>query len=174
MSFECGATAKAVEIIPINDARNDPEQTVVLDLTGISISGGYGCEPGNHSIGNPASATITLVDDDDDWTIAMSATSDKLVEADENTGTFTITRSGDTDARYPITVDFAMSGIARRGIWWGWEGVFNPFTTPYVRYLPTHWGYDYETEVLLAGVVTTETYGGRQETNPFDISTFTP
>ncbi len=60
------------------------------------------------------------------------------------------------------------------GIWWGWHGEFNPFTTPYEKYLPVYWGLHVETEILLAGVVTTKTYGGRQETNRFSFETFTP
>ena len=110
-----GETSKTITITPINDARNDPEQTVILNLT--SIEGGCCCcGPPENSIGTPSSATITIADDDDDWTISLTGTTAGLVEAEPGTGTFTITRSGDTDDRYAITVDFTMSGVAQRGV----------------------------------------------------------
>jgi hypothetical protein len=110
--FSPGETAKTLSITPINDARNDPQQTVELNLT--SIEGGC-CGGSENSIGTPSSATVTIADDDDDWTISVGTSSADLVEAEPGTGSFTINRSGGTDTRYAITVDFTMSGVAEQG-----------------------------------------------------------
>lgn len=113
--FGTGETSKTVTITPVNDARDEPDETVILTLTDISGGGCCCCGGSSNTIGSPSSATVTI-EDDDNWTISLDASEEDLIESEENTGTFTIARSGGTDMRYPISVDFAMSGAAQRGV----------------------------------------------------------
>ena len=87
--------------LPFNDGLVEGNETV--DLT-LSPSAGY-------VIGAPASASIAIVDNVQAITVA--ATDAAASEAGPNSGTFTITRTGDSSAQ--VIVNFSLTGSASVG-----------------------------------------------------------
>jgi hypothetical protein len=62
--------------------------------------------------------------------------------------------------------------LSVNGIWWGCTGIFNPVTSNYHRRIAKHWGYNREEEAYLGGVMVIETFGGEQETEDFEESSY--
>lgn len=96
-----GSSNIVVAVTPLDDTSNEGAEVVVLTL---------GADA-NYVIGAPASATVTI--DDNDQTVpvvTITATADNAVESGAQPGTFTITRSGDTTES--LAVFLAVSGTA--------------------------------------------------------------
>jgi Calx-beta domain/Bacterial TSP3 repeat len=97
--FPAGASSVAITITPLDDNVSEGNETVVLTLNANSA----------YTLGSSSSATVTILDKP---TISVSAT-DASAGEPSDTGTFTITRDGPTDAA--LAVAFAMSGTAVSG-----------------------------------------------------------
>ena len=96
-----GATTAAVTITPIDDTAVEPLETVVLALaTGT-----------DYEIGSPNTDTVNLFDND--TLVTVEATDSKAYEANLDTGTFTITRTGNTSS--DLTVSYTMGGTSAAG-----------------------------------------------------------
>ena len=97
-----GVTTATVTLTPINDALGEGNETATLTL---AAGTGY-------TVSSPASATVTIVDDEQ--TVTVAATDAAAAEAGLNRGTFTITRAIVTAP--PLTVNYTMGGTARNGV----------------------------------------------------------
>lgn len=105
-----GAASATLSVSPIDDALTEPVETVALS---IATGAGFIADP------LALSASANLVDDDVQ-TVSVVATDPAAQEIDltqpgavANTGTFVITRTGDTTN--PLTVYYAMSGTPSTG-----------------------------------------------------------
>ena len=96
------STTTTVTLTPINDALGEGNETAILTLT---AGTGY-------TVSSPASATVTIVDDEQ--TVTVAATDAAAAEAGLNPGTFTITRGIVTAS--PLTVNYTMGGTATNGV----------------------------------------------------------
>ncbi|MEK7414610.1 MAG: Calx-beta domain-containing protein, partial [Planctomycetota bacterium] len=102
VTIGAGATYVDVVLTPVNDGVSEVAETAILD-----VIAGTGYAPGS-----PASATITILDDDANLATVAVGDAD-CQEASSNNGTFIITRLGNRAAA--ITVNYTMSGQATNG-----------------------------------------------------------
>jgi len=104
-----GSPSATVTVIPVDDTAVEENEAVVLTLT----------PDARYEIGSPNSATVTIADNDqppppDKPTVTVAATDGAATEAGTDTGTFTVTRSGDLASS--LTVHFSLGGSAANGI----------------------------------------------------------
>ncbi len=106
-----GAATAVVNISPINDALAETVETVVATLNADAT---YLVDP------NASSATTTIYDDDTQ-TVSVAVTDATATEIDltqpgakADTGTFVVTRSGDTTAA--LTVYYSFAGVYNSGV----------------------------------------------------------
>ena len=106
-----GAASAVVEVVPVNDSISEPLETVSLTLT---TNAAYIVDP-------TAQAATASLYDDDMQTVNVTASDPEASEVDlgvpgavADTGTFLITRSGDTSQ--PLTVYYAFSGVNGSGV----------------------------------------------------------
>ncbi|WP_395753935.1 Calx-beta domain-containing protein [Prosthecobacter sp.] len=106
-----GSTTATVNIAPINDSVSEPLKTVSVTLT---ANAAYLVDP------TAASASASVYDDDTQ-TVTVAATDATASEVDltvagakADTGTFVVTRSGDTSAA--LTVYYAFAGTYNAGV----------------------------------------------------------
>jgi len=106
-----GNTSAVVEVAPVNDSSSESLETVILTL---STNAAYILEP----LATTATASIY---DDDLQTVSVTASDTTATEIDltapgaaADTGTFLITRSGDTTNA--LTVYYAFSGVTGSGV----------------------------------------------------------
>lgn len=97
-----GQTSVAVTVTPIDDAVSEPPETVRLTIALNSL----------YLVGSPSAATMTISDNDAP-VVGITATDDSAAEAGSETGTFTVTRSGDLTTA--LTVNYLVSGSAGSG-----------------------------------------------------------
>ncbi len=97
-----GQTSVAVTVTPIDDAVSEPPETVRLTIALNSL----------YLVGSPSAATVTISDNDAP-VVGITATDDSAAEAGSETGTFTVTRSGDLTTA--LTVNYLVSGSAANG-----------------------------------------------------------
>ncbi|MBI5385408.1 MAG: FAD-dependent oxidoreductase [Verrucomicrobia bacterium] len=104
-NFSPGASNVVISLIPLNDVKADPDETVTLTLTPSA---------GPVFIG-PTTATVTIADDNDPPEFVVAATTPLAYEPlPAPGGVFTISRSlGDTNAA--VMVQLAFSGTASEG-----------------------------------------------------------
>lgn len=103
INFGINETTKTVDIIPIDNDTVASNKTVTLTIN----SGG------DYSVGNPSSATGTIVNDDVIPFVTLSVSPSSVLE---NSGTplvYTFTRAGSTGNA--ITVNYTISGTAVNG-----------------------------------------------------------
>jgi hypothetical protein len=97
-----GRATMNIAVAALNDALSEGEETVVLELSSSE----------SYNVGNPGSATITIIDDEA-ANVALAASDATATEGADN-GTFTFTRTGG-DIASPLEVHFAINGTAIRG-----------------------------------------------------------
>jgi len=99
-----GAKSATVTIKPLDDPKGEPEETVSLILAGSN----------KYDIGAAFRATIKLLDDGDITTVSIKATDSNMYERiAEDTGTFAVSRLGDTVA--DLSVNLTVGGTATAG-----------------------------------------------------------
>jgi hypothetical protein len=104
VTFAQGAGSTSLTVTPIDDTITEKDETVIVKP--IATAGSL------YTIGTPASATVTIRDDElPNVSIAVSDTS--FAEAALNTGKFTFTRFG--SATQALNVNLAVSGTASSG-----------------------------------------------------------
>lgn len=104
VTIPIGATFIDVAITPVDDSTDETNETVILNL--LNAPGGRLASPGD-------TATVTIIDNDSSSglaTVSIVATDNTASEPGSDTGTFTISRTGDTSA--DLTVSFSVSGTA--------------------------------------------------------------
>ena len=99
-TFAAGATSVTIPVTVIDDNAGEGSETVVVTLA----AGGY-------SIGTPASATVTIADDEPDVSLIASDTS--AAEAGADVGTIVISRTGSTASA--LSLNATISGSATAG-----------------------------------------------------------
>jgi trimeric autotransporter adhesin len=110
-----GQAAATKAVTPRADALVEPAETVTVTLlTDIS-----------YNVGTPASATVTIADQPVP-VVTIIATDPTATEAGLTTGTFTISRTGDTTTA--LTVSYSIGGTATHGS--DYSYVFSPVTIP--------------------------------------------
>ena len=93
-------------LTPTNDAKREESETVSIQLTGYYSAISY--------VLGTATPSITILDNDD-WVVSVSATDTVAAEASAsspNYGTYTITRSNETDTTHFLNIRFELSGTA--------------------------------------------------------------
>ncbi|MDZ4405261.1 Calx-beta domain-containing protein [Prosthecobacter sp.] len=106
-----GSASATVEIAPLDDSASESLETVIVTL---STNAAYIIDP-------LATAATTTIYDDDMQTVSVTASDAEATEIDlsvpgaaADTGTFLITRSGDTSQA--LTIYYAFSGVTGSGI----------------------------------------------------------
>ena len=97
VSILAGEASATVTVTPVRDGPVEGDETVVLTVTG-----------GSYTVGTPASATVTIVDNVP--VVTVTAADATATEAGSTTGTFEVFRTGDLTAG--LTVNFALGGTA--------------------------------------------------------------
>lgn len=102
VTIPAGSASATVRVTPINDTEPEPAETVVLTL---AAGAGY-------QIGNPATATVTLQDDDTANlpTVTVAASDASAAEAGTDLAVFTVARTGPNTA--PLSVQYTVAGTA--------------------------------------------------------------
>lgn len=107
LTFAAGATSATFHVSIANDALDEPNETIDLQLS----------DPSNALLGDRAEATITIVDNDDPPAlpnISISADDSVAAEAGLDGGFFTVVRGGSTAA--PLTIGYTVAGTATAGV----------------------------------------------------------
>jgi hypothetical protein len=102
-SIPAGQTSTTITVTPINDVIGEGDEIVILTLV----------DTANYSLGTPGSETATVTIADAKPVMTIAATDATAAETGGNTGTFTITRIGDTALAFPLTL--TRSGTATAG-----------------------------------------------------------
>ncbi|MDD3586502.1 MAG: Calx-beta domain-containing protein, partial [Thermoguttaceae bacterium] len=104
VTIAAGSFTTTLELRPENDSTKESLETATLTLLDNSA---YTVDSGN----NTGSITIA---DNDNWTVSVTATDATAAEmtSGSNPGTFTFTRSGESDLSNALTVWFSVSGTA--------------------------------------------------------------
>jgi subtilisin family serine protease len=106
LTIPAGASTATLTLTPIDDTLHEPTETVTVSLL---AGAGY-------TLGTAASATLALLDNDPAPpanTVVVAATDPNAAETGSDPGTFTLTRTGATDAA--LTVAFTLGGSATAG-----------------------------------------------------------
>jgi len=103
VTFPSGQSTATITITPRQDSITEGSESVV-----IAIASGA-----NYLVGNPASATVTI-EDDDIPVVSIAGPVASLSEASPRTGTITFSR--DRLFGNPLTVYFALGGTAEAGV----------------------------------------------------------
>ena len=103
LTIPSGQASATVTVRPVDDP--DAEGAETVDVT-VQPDGAY-------TVGNPASASVTIADNDRP-VVTIVATDASAAEAGPDTGTFTITRTGPTTAALRVT--FTPTGSAQGGV----------------------------------------------------------
>ena len=112
VSFAAGAATVTLPVSPLNDTVGEGNETVV-----VALSSGA-----NYNVGTPATATVTIADDEP--TVFIVASDAAAAEIGNNLGEITLTRSGSTVSE--LTVNVSISGTATSG------ADYQPVATPVV------------------------------------------
>lgn len=107
VSFASGETSKTITVPILDDTVAEANETVNLSL---------GSPTGGASIGTQSTSVLTIIDNDSNPTVTISASDPNASESpvsDPDPGTFTITRSGSTTNA--LTVSYAVTGTATSG-----------------------------------------------------------
>lgn len=98
-TIPAGQSSATVNVSPLQDIDNEGAETVIL-----AVQSGSG-----YVVGSPASATVTIADDDRS-TVTITANDASASESAGNSGQFTVTRTAPTNVA--LTVSLAISGTA--------------------------------------------------------------
>jgi hypothetical protein len=110
-----GQTSVTKTVTPIADGLVEPDETVYVTMI----------SDVNYNVGTPASATVTIVDQPVP-VVTVVATDPTAAESDLSTGTFTISRTGDTTAA--LTVSYTLGGSATNAS--DYAPFYSPVTIP--------------------------------------------
>src|SRR5262249_4653851 len=102
-TITAGVTTQTITVTPVDDAGDEPDETVIVTLT----------PDATYDIGAPSSDAVTSADNDPAQAlpdVSIVATDPTATEAGTTTGTFTVTRTGDTSAA--LDVFYSVSGTA--------------------------------------------------------------
>ncbi len=102
VTIPANATSTTMTLTPVDDHLYDGNQTVVVTLA----SGSF------YTIGSPATATITIVDNDVP-AVSVTASSPSIPKIGSQTGQFVFTTS--KAASFPVTVNYTVGGTAKDG-----------------------------------------------------------
>ncbi|MDX1995894.1 MAG: Calx-beta domain-containing protein, partial [bacterium] len=103
-----GATTTTIDVTPIDDSTDEPNETVIVTLTGTDNAAVV--------LGTTVSATVTLADNDDPATntVTIAANDAEAAEPDQP-GQFTVTLSQANNTGSPLTINFTVTGTATSG-----------------------------------------------------------
>ncbi|MCX5683045.1 MAG: PA14 domain-containing protein, partial [Planctomycetota bacterium] len=102
VTIVAGATTATIDVKPVDDTLDEPDETVILTLNPSHAT---------YAVGSPASATVTIIDNDLPL-VNIAATDPNAAEQGLDTGTFTFTRVGQLTSS--LAVNFTISGTATR------------------------------------------------------------
>ena len=97
-----GEAVANVTVVPLQDALNEGNETIVLTLSSNAA----------YTVGSPAAATLTLIDDDRS-TVTIVATDPQASESPGDSGLFTVTRTAPTSGS--LTVNLTRTGTSTNG-----------------------------------------------------------
>ena len=95
------SASSTITITPVDDSDVEGDETVI-----VTLASGTG-----YTVGTPTNDTVTIADNEP--VVSISATDATATEASTTTGTFTVTRTGDTTNA--ITVNYSVTGTAVNG-----------------------------------------------------------
>jgi hypothetical protein len=98
IAIPAGATSVPIVVSPINDVTAEPQETIVLELTPNLA----------YTVG--AASAVTLILEDDEPVVSVSALDPEASETAANTGTFLVSRAGSIATS--LTVSVAIGGTA--------------------------------------------------------------
>ncbi|MHB8973149.1 MAG: beta strand repeat-containing protein, partial [Pirellulaceae bacterium] len=102
VTIPVGASSAVVTVTPLSDAISDPNETVVMYISGSS----------QYTVGSPSSATITIGDATVP-TITIALTDSDASEVNSNPGVFSVSRTGSTTQS--LVVALSVGGTASNG-----------------------------------------------------------
>ncbi len=106
VTIPAGESSATIEVTPVDDTAIEGTETVSLTLDASD----------SYELGEANSATVNIADNDPVITgpiITIAATDDAASEPGTNTGTFTVTRTGDLTAAQEVT--YTIAGTATNG-----------------------------------------------------------
>lgn len=98
LTFAPGETSKTINVAVLDDSAFESNEIVNLTLSNVT--------PGTTFLGVPSSATLTILDDEQQPTVKFSSTT---YSVNEEAGTANITVTLSTVANAPVTIDYATS-----------------------------------------------------------------
>jgi len=104
VSFGVSVSSITINLVPVDDALDEPAETVIMTLTPF---------PAWYTLGSAYSGTITIADNDLP-AVSIQATAPNASETGPTKGTFTVSRAGDTTVA--LTVNYTVSGTAAPGL----------------------------------------------------------
>ena len=111
LSIPAGSSSVSLDVAVLGDSRLETSETVILTLSPAST----------YEIGSPATASVRILELDDESTtpiVSVSATDPYASEPGNSDGAFTITRTGSTASS--LLVDLLVAGSAEAGSdYWG-------------------------------------------------------
>jgi hypothetical protein len=99
-----GSQIAFLTVTPIEDLAIEPNETVL-----VTVAAGTG-----YTVGTPASATVTIIDNDSSIPIVTVSAVDATASEAGDTGTFAVMRAGDSSQ--PLTVTLTVGGTATEGV----------------------------------------------------------
>ena len=114
-TIPAGSPSTAVTVTPIDDALPEADETVVMQLAP-SLT---------YTLGTPVSDTV-IIHDNEPAQVSIVATDATAAETGGDTGTFTLTRTGDTTSA--LAVNFTIGGTATNGA--DYPTLASPVTIP--------------------------------------------
>src|SRR5439155_565058 len=109
VTIAAGASSTTVTVRPIDDGEIEGDESVTLTVS----------ESAAYSVGSPSNATLTIADNDlpppppEKPTVTISPTDAQAADQEPDTGTFTISRAGDTSS--DLSVNYTLGGTAQNG-----------------------------------------------------------
>ncbi|PYK63352.1 MAG: hypothetical protein DME21_03145 [Verrucomicrobia bacterium] len=100
VSIPAGAVSADVVVQPIDDSEAEGTETVVLTLSSNAV----------YMLESPSSATVTITDNDTLPVLTVQVTDPNASETGPDPGTFTISRSGDTNSDLTVYYTFGLGG----------------------------------------------------------------
>ncbi len=98
-----GASSAPILVTPVDDEFHEGAETVLVTLaTGAA-----------YTVGAPASATVTIADNDPPPTVTITASDENAAEPGADAGAFTVARTGPTN--FALTLNFTVNGTATSG-----------------------------------------------------------
>ncbi|MDD3589626.1 MAG: hypothetical protein PHO46_05060, partial [Thermoguttaceae bacterium] len=107
VSIPSSSFSTTVELRPNNDAEREQSETAIMTLLPSTTEYGYG------AYGVTGSGASITIEDNDDWIVSLGAADNTATEGlPADYGTYTITRSNETDTTHSLSVRFQMTGTA--------------------------------------------------------------